>query len=378
MADREITRRKFVRDGALAAAALAAAASAAQAAGQVGRAAPRTAAGAAVKGDPKKALNYNAAMEYRPCGKTGLMVSAVAMGGHWKRIEKQIPPGTTGNAIFGGNLQGADFQKNRYDTVTKCMEVGINWIDACTCDEVKAYSRAIQGRRDKMHLACSWYERELRNGKYRTEKALLETLEWGMKEAGLDYVDLWRPTMHEQSVKHTDGEVEEMMKALRAAKKSGKVRFTGFSSHDRPHIKWMLDTYPDVIDGFCTPYTAKTKELPTDSVFEAVRKNKVGVFGIKPFGGNSLFDQKAVWGTPENKENDEKARLAIRYILGNPALTAPIPGMVTTQQVENVAAAVAERRKLDVAEAQKLERAMDEAWARLPEDYQWLKDFEYV
>jgi len=378
MADREITRREFVRDSAVAAAALAAAASAAQAAGQVGRAAPRTAAGAAVKGDPKKALNYNAAMEYRPCGKTGLMVSAVAMGGHWKRIEKQIPPGTTGNAIFGGNLEGADFQKNRYDTVTKCMEVGINWIDACTCDEVKAYSRAIRGRRDKMHLACSWYERELRNGQYRTEKALLATLEWGMKEAGLDYVDLWRPTMHEQSIKHTDGEVEEMMKALRAAKKSGKVRFTGFSSHHREHIKGMIEKYPDVVDAFCTPYTAKTKELPTDSLFETVRKYQVGIFGIKPFFGTSLFKGDSAISSPEAKEDDERARLAIRYILCNPALTAPIPGLLNPHQVENVAAAVAERRKLDVAEARKLEQAMDEAWARLPEDYQWLKDWEYV
>jgi hypothetical protein len=52
--------------------------------------------------------------------------------------------------------------------------------------------------------------------------------------------------------------------------------------------------------------------------------------------------------------------------------------MVNLYQVDNVAAAVAERRKLDVAEAKKLEAAMDEAWAKLPPDYQWLKDFEYV
>jgi hypothetical protein len=107
MADQEITRREFVRDGAIAAAGLAAAASAAQAAGQVGRVAPRSAAGGAAAADTKKILNYNPAMEYHPCGKTGLMVSAVAMGGHWKRIDKQIPPGTTGKAIFGGNLEGA-------------------------------------------------------------------------------------------------------------------------------------------------------------------------------------------------------------------------------------------------------------------------------
>jgi predicted aldo/keto reductase-like oxidoreductase len=316
-------------------------------------------------------------MEYRFVGKMGLMVSAVALGGHWKRIDKMVPT-LTGKSWLAYNIDDPGFQKNRYDVVTKCMEVGINWIDACTIQEVKAYSRALKGRRDKMYLACSWYQNEMRKAQFRTEKALLETLESGMKDDGLDYVDLWRITMDSQSSKHTEAEVEEMMKALRSAKKSGKVRFTGFSSHDRPHIKWMLDTYPDVIDAFCTPYTAKTKELPTDSVFEAVRKNKVGMFGIKPFAGTSLFKGTSALDDPNAKEDDENARLTIRYILNNAALTAPIPGMINPHQVENVAAAVAERRKLDVAEAQKLERVMDEAWARLPEDYQWLKDFEYV
>jgi len=370
MADFEMTRREFVRNTTVAAASVAAMAAAVQS-GQIVQAGQPTTA------DTKKILNYNPNMEYRLVGKMGLMVSGVALGGHWKRIEKMVPS-LTGKSWLAYNIDDPGFQKNRYDVVTKCMEVGINWIDACTVQEVNAYSKALQGRRDKMHLACSWYQNEMRKAQCRTEKALTETLENGMKEAGLDYVDLWRITMHEQSDKHTEAEVEEMMKALRAAKKSGKVRFAGFSSHNRPHIKWMIETYGDVIDGFCTPYTAKTKELPTDSLFETVRKNKVGMFGIKPFAGTSLFKGTSALDDPNAKVDDENARLAIRYIMGNPALTAPIPGMVNPHQVENVAAAVAERRKLDVAEAQKLERAMDEAWARLPEDYQWLKDWEYV
>jgi len=52
--------------------------------------------------------------------------------------------------------------------------------------------------------------------------------------------------------------------------------------------------------------------------------------------------------------------------------------MINPHQVDNVAKAVKERRQLDVAEAKELEEAMDKAWARLPADYQWLKDWEYV
>jgi aryl-alcohol dehydrogenase-like predicted oxidoreductase len=69
--------------------------------------------------------------------------------------------------------------------------------------------------------------------------------------------------------------------------------------------------------------------------------------------------------------------MAIRYILCNPAITAPIPGIINPQQVDNVAKAIQEP-DLDEAEAMELSTAMDEAWARLPANYQWLKNWEYV
>ena len=360
MDSRKLTRREFVKESALTAAGLAAAAAAAQAA----------------ETDTRKILNYNPNMEYRRLGKTGLMVSAVCLGGHWKRIDKMVRQDGVG--WLTADLDDPGFQKNRYDTVTRCIEVGINYIDACWSNEVIAYTRAVKGRRDKIYMGFSWGDKELRFPEYRTAKALLETLENGLKTAGLDYADLWRITMHEQSGTHTQGEVDEMMKALETAKKQGKARFTGFSSHDRPHIKLMIETYPQCIDAICTPYTAKTKELPQDSMFEAVRKGDIGVFGIKPFASNSIFKGTSALDDPMAKEDDERARLALRYILCNPAITAPIPGLINQHQVDNAALAVQERRKLDLAESKKLEAVMEEAWAKLPDDYQWLKDWEYV
>jgi aryl-alcohol dehydrogenase-like predicted oxidoreductase len=207
---------------------------------------------------------------------------------------------------------------------------------------------------------------------------LLATLDKGMSKTKLDYVDVWRITMHEQSAQHTDAEVDQMMGALEKARKQGKVRFTGLSSHDRPHIKWMIETYPDVVQVIVTPYTAKSKELPEDSLFDAIKKHDVGFFGIKPFSNASLFKGDSSPGNPLAEQDDRLARMAIRYILCNPAITAPIPGMINTHQVDNVVKAVKERRQLDVAEAKELEEAMDQAWANLPSGYQWLKDWEYV
>jgi hypothetical protein len=40
--------------------------------------------------------------------------------------------------------------------------------------------------------------------------------------------------------------------------------------------------------------------------------------------------------------------------------------------------AIKERRELDVTEQAILDDAMNEAWAKLPPEYQWLKNWEYV
>ena len=128
----------------------------------------------------------------------------------------------------------------------------------------------------------------------------------------------------------------------------------------------------------CTPYTAKTKVLPEDSLFDAIKKHDVGLLGIKPFASNAIFQGD---GSPDSQhvaEDDRRARLAIRYILCNPAITAPIPGLISKHQVDNMAAAVKEHRALGTQELAELKQLGDEMWARLPADYQWLKDWEYV
>jgi aryl-alcohol dehydrogenase-like predicted oxidoreductase len=172
--------------------------------------------------------------------------------------------------------------------------------------------------------------------------------------------------------------VDEMMKALETARKKGKCRFTGFSSHDRPHIKWMIETHPEIVQVVVTPYTAKSKVRPTDSLFDAVKQHDVGVFGIKPFSSHALFKGDSSPDSQHAEEDDRMARMAIRHILATDVITAPIPGLINTHQVDNMVQAIKERRELDAAEAKELEQAMDQAWAKLPADYQWLKNWEYV
>jgi aryl-alcohol dehydrogenase-like predicted oxidoreductase len=379
MAENRLNRRAFVRGTTAGAAMLAA-----------GVSVPRIVkAGNTEEADTQGILNYTPQMEYRQCGKTGWMVSAVCLGGHWKRVNKMVPGVFQGNSWLSANLGDPGFQQNRYDVVTRCIERGINYIDACTGAEIQAYSKALEGRRDKMYLGWSWYEREARNKNQCTGDALMAVFEDSLKVCKQEYVDLYRIVCGVNGRRdkngrwiypHNEAESAGIAEGLRRAKKSGKARMTGISSHDLPWLKYMMETFPDVIDVVITPYTAKTKMLPNDETgfYAAVKKCECGFFGIKPFAGTSLFKGDSSPGNPHEEEDNRIARLAIRYILCNPAITAPIPGMINAEQVDNVAMAVLERRELDTKEQADLDRANDRAWANLPYNYQWLKNWEYV
>jgi len=296
--------------------------------------------------DTARILNYNENMEYRRQGSTDLMISAVCLGGHSR-----------------SNI------KERTEIVSRCIDAGINYIDSCSNGEVCRDAEALKGRRDKMYLALSHCGKEVRNERFRTAKKLLQSLDETLQASHQDYTDLWRITCFEPGGRHAFNTSCEMIEALEQAKKQGKARFVGFSSHDRRWIKFMIEYFP-AVDVVCFPFTTMSKRAPTDSLFAALKKCDVGAFGIKPFGAGSLFRDDA-------KENMRRARLALRYILHTQTVI-PIPGLNRPIEVANVVQAVRERRQLDMQEQVELEGVSRAMWANLPSDYRWLHNWEYV
>ncbi len=364
-----VTRREFVHT---------AASTAAAAAGL--SAVPQAARAGEVPAEVKHTRCYHPEMEYRRLGKTGLWVSAVALGGHWKRVDKVIGAKTAINP-YEGPGDSADmgpFLKNRHEVVRRCMEVGINCIDFAGNAEPETYCKVLNGQLEKMYLCYSHPKSELRVKENCTTKKLVELFEAGLKRCGMQHADVWRLMAMERGGRHSEAEVEAMIGALDLAKEKGLCKHTGFSTHDRRWAKKLIETYPDLVEIICIPYTANSKELPTDSLFDAVRKHDVGILGIKPFASNAIFQGNGAPDHPKAADDDRRARMAIRYILGNPAITAPIPGLISTHQVDNMARAVKERRQLDLAEEAELEKIGREMWDRLPEDYEWLREWEYV
>lgn len=197
-----------------------------------------------------------------------------------------------------------------------------------------------------------------------------------MRESGLEYVDIWRISagMHGEN---TEDDVKVMIEVFEKMKKQGKARFLGVSSHNRDWLKNVIENHPE-FSVVLTPYTAASKEKPVDSLFDSVRKHDIGLLGIKPFSSGSLFKEGAGEGGKVSSVDDELARLALRYILCNDAITAPLPGMISIHQVDNALLAIKERRKLDLAESAHLEQSAKEMLADLPSDYHWLREWEWV
>jgi uncharacterized protein len=323
-------------------------------------------------------------MEYRRLGKTGLMVSAISWGGHWKRIgievgNDKIPARYSDSDTSYPNVPG--FMDSRARALDRCIESGINYLDAMAGPEVAVYGQLLKGKREKMYFGYSWWQKETRIAQYRSADRLMQALDENLQTTGLGYVDLWRIALPENIVADPaeNQRVEEStIEALAKAKQQGKAKFTGVSTHNHDWLKSLIERFPKEIEVVLFPYTAGSKELPNDSLFDAIKKNDVGVFAIKPFADNALFTGSGAQDDAHSADDDRRARLALRYILSNPAITAPIPGLISVHQIDNAVQAIRERRQLDVKEKAELENAAQQMWARLRPGHEWLRDWEYV
>jgi aryl-alcohol dehydrogenase-like predicted oxidoreductase len=339
MNQQQPSRREFVRDTALAAAAVTAVMS-----GIMGAAGARAAEEKPL--DTSAIRNYNPNMEYRRLGKTGLMISTIGLGGHNRTNDS-----------------------DRATVVNRCVDAGVNYIDSTGAGELVKDLKALGSRRDKVYIALSETGREPRNPDYRTATKLLETLDWALQNSKQEYTDLWRITVYEPGGRHTFDESAAVIEALEKAKKAGKARFTGISSHDRRWFKFMIEYFPQ-LEVILFPFTTMTKAAPKDSLFASLKKCDVGAFGIKPFAAGSLFNG-------QKDEDMRKARLALRYVLATNTVI-PIPGLNSIAEADNVIKAVSERRELDVKEKAEIHDISRETLASLPAHYQWLRDWEYV
>ena len=337
MADNKLTRREFHKAASLAVAAAA-----------TGAAGTAAAAKAQPKMDPKKVLGYNEKMGYRRLGKTNLWISEISLGGH----------GSRGLA-------------NRKEVLTKAHELGVNFVDTNMVKECKQYGQALNELklRDKFYISySSWPVEIAHKPKSMSDKAkMLKELDKRLKDYHTDCLDIWRPVGStgggDLTSVVTDATLDIIAETFEAAKKAGKIRFLGLSSHHPPTLKRTLAHKSKLYAMVLFPYFFMTKESE-HGLLAACKKHDVGSVAIKPMAAGFVRG---------------KATSHLKKVLSSPNLTAAIPGVKRVKELEeNVQASYTRDVALTREELQELARLNEGLFDRLPEKYQWLRNWEHV
>ena len=148
----------------------------------------------------------------------------------------------------------------------------------------------------------------------RDKKVALKMLEESLKRLQTDHLDLWQ--IHE-CVYDNDPERHfakgGVVEALDEAKKSGKVRYLGFTGHKSPsiHLKMLAHDYPfDAVQMPLNAFDATYRSFQKEVLPEVNKRGMAGL-GMKSLGGNG---QPIIQGVVTVEE-------ALRYAMSLPVAT---------------------------------------------------------
>lgn len=248
-------------------------------------------------------------MEYRVLGKTGLEISRLGFGG--------IP------------IQKIDAEGTRA-LVGELVDKGVNFIDTArgytVSEEYLGY--ALEGVRDKFVLATK--------SMARTSEKMAEDIEISLRNLRTDYIDLYQ--IHNPSAADLDTVTVEggALEALFRARKEGKIGHIGITLHSVELFRRAIEL--DWVETVMFPYNLV--ETQGERLISECARRNIGFICMKPLAGGAIED----------------ARLAMRFILKNPAVTVVIPGMAEISEIRENASVSSDTSDLSEEEIENIEK----------------------
>jgi aryl-alcohol dehydrogenase-like predicted oxidoreductase len=234
----------------------------------------------------------------RPLGRTGVEVSALALGGYHLGLVKSAREALriVHEAIDGG----ITFMDNAWEYHDGRSE--------------ELMGRALEGgRRHKVFLMT----KVCTHG--RDRKTALRQLKQSLRRLGTDYLDLWQvhEVIHENDpdLHFAEGGVIE---ALDEARRAGLVRFAGFTGHKDPaiHLRMLARDYPfDTCQLPLNCFDATFRSFE-QQVLPELNRRGIAPLGMKSMGGEGDAVKKRVVTPTE----------ALRYAMSLP-VAATISGV---------------------------------------------------
>lgn len=244
------------------------------------------------------------------------------------KIKKYNELGNTGLKVSDVSCGAISFFE---PTVLRfAYDLGVNYFDTAesylqTRSET-FIGQALRDIRDKVIITT----KHGYGGRNKIEKnSIIERVEASLKRMQTDYIDIAMTHMADD-LKLFDN--QELMSAYDQLKKQGKIRFTGFSTHNpKLTLKQALDR--DFAQVILVMYNhLEGQEL--EPLIADVRGKGIGVVAMKIFAGGEQGNLKD-FVTQETSY----PQAAIRWVMSNPKIDTCIPTMSSYSHVEEYVAA---------------------------------------
>jgi uncharacterized protein len=267
-----------------------------------GLAAPAVALGSAPQSQPAKSpssqLESGPKLDYRVLGKTGLKVTTVGFG------SMITSDGTV---------------------LERAADMGINYFDTArgyqsgNCE--KMVGTALKSRRKNLILSTKTQSH--------TKEQALAHLETSLRELQTDYVDIWY--LHAKS--KPEDLIDELLEAQRIAKKAGKIRFAGISTH-----AGQKELVPAVIqsghfDVLLTSYNF-TMDPSFDDLVASSAKAGLGIVAMKVMAGGQRTANRRSTRENEILGRDGAMLAALKWCLKNKNVATTIPSITDMDQLD--------------------------------------------
>ncbi|MFD6096977.1 aldo/keto reductase [Nocardiopsis flavescens] len=312
-------------------------------------------------------------MEHVAFGRTGLRVSPVTLGCM-----------SYGDPARGAHPWSLDEESAR-PFIRRALEAGINFFDTAnvysdgTSEEIVGRLLNEYADRDDIVLATKVFGRMRPgpNGGGLSRKAIMTEIDHSLRRLGTDHVDLyqihrWDPrTPIEETVEALHDVVKagkaryvgassmyawQFAKALKAAELNGWTRFASMQNHYnllyREEEREMLPLCAD--EGIAVlPWSPLARGLLTREWGAETERTRGDAFGGTLYRDEDRAIVDAVGAVAEGR-GVPRARVALAWLLRNPAVTSPIVGATRPHHLEDAVAALS--LELTGDEAAALER----------------------
>ena len=259
---------------------------------------------------PSGRLSAGPSFQYRTLGKTGLKVTSVG---------------------FGCMITSDG------SVVERAADLGITYFDTARGyqqgNNERMVGAALKNKRKDITLSTKTHAG--------TRADALKDLDTSLKELGTDHVDIWYLHAKSSPAEVTD----ELTDAQQTAKKAGKIRFAGVSTHSgQPALIPYLAKH-DKVDVILTAYNFTMEPVMTSVIEEAVKAGK-GIVAMKIMaGGTGAGGRGRGRGGPNPNAEKLKAPGAmasvLRWVTRNPNVHTTVPSMTDMDQLdENIKAGV--------------------------------------